>query len=866
MLRTTLAGLRAHPGRLVATVLAVTLGVSFGCGTLIFGDTVKVSFFDEFARAARNVDVVLLPHQGSGSSASGNASSAAGSEAEPTLPADTLAAVLAEPGVAAAEGRYATRLPLLDSGGRLLRNGNSVGHAISAGSDPLLRQYDVTAGRAPSADGEAAVDEKTAARARFTIGDSITVLDTDQRPHQLTLVGTFRLAVSSFYSGHSVVALTDAPMVALTRPTGYAEIVVRASPGTAPAALAGRLAAVPPSGLADVHTGEQRRVDLANQAIKDVDLLLFALSIFGLVALVVSAFVIFNTFTILLAQRIRELAMLRCVGASRRQIFGSVLLEAAVIGLVGGVLGVAVGVGIAYAMFKAFGWLGLQLPFHPPVLGTGPILLALILGVGVTVLSAGVPAARATRIAPLAALRTDPNAGVRTVHGRALRLVFGGLAVLVGGVAGGVGAASPDRSGPSGGVGPGSTAETLVVGGGMIAFLGLLIVTPLFIGPLTTLLGAAPSRLFGTPVRLATVNVRRNPARAAATTATLMVGVGLMSVFSVMLATSAATFNSKLDRQLPIDYAVESADAGPGGGVPSTVLDGLRGRPEFDRVIGVRRADGSLDKRRTTVGSVDHTGLDLLLPDTVAGRVADLGPGTVVLADSAAAKAGKRVGDEVTVAVGDGSARYRIVATVAENTALATVVLDPQEFAQRYDGTLSVLLRAKPGVNSTDSRAAVEGIVAGYPLLRVRSVADFREELTDQVNALLGFVAGLLGVTFLISLVGIANTLSLSIVERSRESAMLRALGLTRGQLRATLLVEALLLACSGALVGVAFGLVYGVLLTRATFTPNTPVLTVPAGQLLAYVAVAATAGALAAVLPANRAQRVSIVSAMHSC
>lgn len=874
MLRTLVAGLRAHPGRLIATVLAVALGVSFAYGTMIFGDTVKVSFFDQFARAARDVDAVVLPP-------GQDRAAVANSDGGPALPVGCVAAVRRVSGVAAAEGRYSTRLPLLDRRGTLLRNGNDVGYAISAGTDPLLRPYDIVTGRAPSTADEAAVDEKTASRAGFPLGAPVTVLDADQRRHTVTLVGTFTLAAPSLYSGNSVVALTDRRLAALTRPSGYAEIVVRATAAVEPAALTGPISAALVAGPATVArpptvlTGDQRRTYLADKAIGDVDMVLFALSIFGLVALVVAGFVIFNTFTILVAQRVRELALLRCVGASRRQIFESVLLESLIVGLAGGAAGVLIGLGIAYALFKAFGWIGMSLPYHPPVLRGFPLLVALGVGMAVTMVSAAVPAARATRIAPLAALRTDPNAGIRSLRGRLLRVSLAGLAVLAGGVASGAGAANPELPG---GVGPGSTSEMLVVGGGVAVFLGLLIATPLFIGPLTMLLGALPALLFGTPVRLATANGRRNPARAAVTTATLMVGVGLMSVFSVMMASTTATFAHKLAAELPVDYGLQSADAGavagrpavgsPGSGVPAAALAALRTRPEFDRVIAVYSVDGTLDGRRTTVGALDRKGMDLLVPNASTGALNELRPGTVALAENHARDTGKRVGDTVRVVADGRSATYRVIATVPESTMTAAVLLDPDEYADLYrrddpDAAASVLLRAAPGVRGTESRAAVDAIVAGYPLLEVRSVADYREELTDQINGLLGFFAGLLGVTFLIALVGIANTLSLSIVERTRESAVLRALGLSRRQLGVTVLVEALLLAGVGAVLGVSFGLVYGMLLARATLPGSHTVFSVPVGQLLAYVGLAALAGALAAILPASRAQRGSVVTAM---
>jgi putative ABC transport system permease protein len=846
LLRTTFAGVRAHPGRLVATLLVVTLGVGFVSGTMIFGDTAKASLFDQFARAARNVDVVVLAPEATASHSPAS---------PPTLPVETLDAVRGVPGVAGAEGRYAPRLALLDQDGRLLSNADLPGYAISAGADPALRPYDVVDGRVPSARGEAAVDERTAAHAGFAVGDRVTVVGADQRQRTLTLVGIVELAAASRYSGYSVLALTDPELVAVARPAGYAEIVVRAATGTDPAELADRVAAV----VGDeptVRTGEQHRIELAQAAVSGVNEILFGLSVFGLVALVVAAFVIYNTFAILVAHRVRELALLRCVGADRRQVLGMVLLEAALAGLAGVALGVAVGLGIAYAMFHAFGWLGTALPFQRPVLSPAPFLVALLVGVGVTTLSATVPAIRASRTAPLAALRTDPDAGLRTVRGRRLRAGLGGLVGALGLALSLAGAFGPWAGT---GTGPG-IGEVLVIGGGMVAFLGLLVVAPLFIGPLTALLGGLPGRRW-TPARLAVANGRRNPGRAAVTTATLMVGVGLMSVFSVVVASASATFDSNLSDELPVDYGLVATEIGAERGIPAEVVSALRARPEFEGgVVAVHSTTGAIEGRGTVVSAAD---LAVLRPEVTAGSLADLRPGTAVLTEGEPVTSRTGIGDQVTVTVAGEPATYRVVAVVKETPGVGTMLLDPAEHAQRYGSGLpaSVLLRAAPGTDAVASRAAVDAVVAGHPLISVSSVADYREELTAQINGLLGFFAGLLAVSIVIALIGIANTISLSVVERRRELAMQRALGMTRGQLRATLLVEALLVAAVGGLIGTGFGLGYGALVTRTIFVD--PVLGVPGWQLLGYAVLAAVAGALAAVVPARRAARAVTASSL---
>src|SRR5215469_1857330 len=338
MLRTTLAGLRAHKLRLVATALAIVLGVGFVAGTLVFGDTAKAALYDQFARSARGVDAAVAP--------------APVAKGDPgVLPLSTVDTVRAVPGVSAVDGRMQEDLPLLDKKGKLVGNGDKPGLALSAGSVPALRPYDVTAGRAPSFAGEAALDVDTVARTHYTLGDTITVLDKQQAKHTLTLVGTVSFGTSKQYAGQAVVILSGADMTGIAGASGYRQVVAAAAAGTTPAQLAARVAGAVGGG-ASVRTGGQYRDDLATQAINQFAPFITILLVFAIIACVVSAFVIYNTFTILIAQRIRELALLRCVGASRRQVFGSVVLESAVVGLIGSVLGIVLGLLLGLGLFS----------------------------------------------------------------------------------------------------------------------------------------------------------------------------------------------------------------------------------------------------------------------------------------------------------------------------------------------------------------------------------------------------------------------------------------------------------------------------------------------------------------------------------
>jgi putative ABC transport system permease protein len=812
---------------MAATALAVVLGVGFVAGTLIFGDTAKAGYDDTFARVAKNVDVaVLRPRNGK------------------LLTAEQLAKIRNLAGVAVADGRMTTSLPMLGADGRPLVNFDRVGLTVSADGDAALRAFDVQ-GDLPGP-GEALLDAETGAHQQLAKGDSLTVLDQQGGRHTFTISGLIDFGVSKAYSGSSVVGLPSAQITALTGQTDFGEIVVRGRPGVDQDDLARQVRAVVGAGPR-VLTGDQRRTELADEATSVATQFTFILLIFGAVSLIVAIFVIYNTFAILLAQRVRETALLRCVGATRRQIFTAVVLESSVIGLVGGVLGVLTGVGVSFALFGLLnGALNAGVPAHAVVLRPGPILIGLATGLLVTVVAALLPAARATRTSPLAALRDLPTAVVASRVRRVIRIA----------AAAAVGAAGVAVTVVGSRVDDPQTGTFVVVGGGVVAFLGVLLAAPLFIGPLTALVGFPASRLAGPPARLAVANARRNPGRTAVTTATLMIGVGLMALFSVLLGSIQETARVQLAGHYPVDYVVTGLRTADGdqGKIPAAYAPRLRERPEFATVVAVREVEVRIDGKPAMLAAFDRPEI---IPDLPAG----LADGTVIVSN-------RRQQSDLTVTYGGKQTRLRAVGSTDTSIPGANHVDALVTWAQLAaiagpgDDTV-VLVKAADGVSGVDSRRTLDTAGTAYPLLQVNSIADLSSDLETAVNGLIGLFAGLLGTAVLIALFGIANTLSLSVIERTRESATLRALGLTRGQLRVTLLVEALLMGVVGALVGIAFGLIYAPLVLREAFKAIGPTIVVPWSWLAGLILLAAAASSLAAVLPARRAARGSVVTAM---
>lgn len=842
MLRTTLWSLRGQLRRLVATTLAVVFGVAFVAGTLIFADTTRAGYTEAFARIATNVDVVVQP----------------GEDGSAPLTEAQLAAVRALPDVSAAEGRMATPLTLLDRQGRPVTNAGDVGVAVSTDGDASLRPYEII-GRMPGP-GEALLDTDTAERLGYGIGDTITVIDSSEDRRRLEVVGLIDFGVSRQYSGLSVVGLPAAAVVDLTGREDFREIAIRARAGVEPAALASAVASAVEAGQ-PVVTGEQWRQDLLDEAASWLAPYSTLLLLFGLVSLIVAAFVIYNTFAVLGTLRVPQTALLRCIGATRRQVFVATLLESAIIGLAGGVLGVPLSVGVTYALAGLVNsTVDIEIPVRSPVLGAGPVVAGLVLGSVVTVAAALVPAIRATRTRPVAALRDQPTAapGARRVAVRAAFAVLvaaGGVAVTV------LGYQHSDQN----------TSLLLIVLGGVLTFLGLLIAAPLYIGQLCALLGAVPARLLGTPATLAGANSRRNPGRTAITAATLMVGIGLMSVFTVVMSSVDVTTSRTLARNYPVDFVATGVqDDSAAASVPAGYADALRGRPEFDAVGQVRRVVATVDGSSIRVGAVDPASLGTLItPDLTEGTLADLTAGTAIVAASPARLGGTPVGATLSVAGERSAVSVRVVAVSPAllpgnfgNLDLLVVWADLVTIAGEGADT-AVFATTAPGVSPNVAAGALDALADRYPLVSVGGVASLRSDLESSIDSLLALVAGLLAITVIIALFGVANTLSLSVVERTRESATIRALGLTRGQLRATLLLEALLMAAAGALIGLGFGLAYGAVLVEKVLTNLGPIVAVPWAWFGGIVALVTLTAVLAALLPARRAARSAIVAAM---
>lgn len=824
MFKATLAGLFAHKLRLLLTSLAITLGVGFISGTFVLTDTIDAGFNRAFAADAAKIDVVVLPRD------SGH------------LPRETLDQVRAVPGVRDAQPVVGGDAPLIG------KDGKTVGDAPTAGVSIPESRLNVTTGRAPTADGEAVLDKNTARAQGFEPGDTISVLGHDNERYDFRLVGVFDPGVDQTIVYRGAVGFTPADALRITGAKGFREIDV-VTAGPSPESLRTTVEQAVGTGPI-VQTGRERAQYLAERNGADTAFLRMGLLLFGVIALLVAGLVIYNTFNILVAQRTREMALLRCIGATRRQVFGSIVLESAVVGLLSSVLGLLAGLGLGAVAVALLRGADAGIPTGTVGLAPQTIAAGLVTGLAVTVAAALLPARQATRVAPVAALRTQIEE--QTFRAGVARMVFAGLFALAGIVV--TAAAVSLKPGPAG--------LMTAMGGGVLVFFAVLILGPVIVKPLSGLAGWLPARLFGVPGRLAVTNARRNPKRAATTTIALTIGVTLMTSMSVMTATVRETVRAELDQKFPVDYLVSAQT----GEVPRTAVDALRARPELTGVTEIQEAEATVNGRKLRVGAVTQAAIGVTVRlETSSGSMAGFGPGEVAVGDSVAEDLGLKVGDTVTVGPGGGDdVRLTVIAVVKSDVSMLPAVTIPEETFNRFFEKVVnrvVVADAAEGVSADRAREALDDVTRAYPAVQVGSTTEIRSQFDDALDMVLLIVTGLLGLAIVISLLGIANTLSLSVHERTRESALLRSLGLTRSQLRGMIATEALVLGLVGALVGVVLGIVFGWAAAQ-TFS-NDVSFQLPVAEILVFVAASGLAGVIAALLPARRAARASIVGSL---
>ncbi|MDQ1633040.1 MAG: putative transport system permease protein [Frankiaceae bacterium] len=860
MLRTTLRSLFARKLRLVLSALAIVLGVGFVTGTLVLTDTLNRTFNNLFSDIDKNTSVKIRAKSNLADTGADQSSGASGGSGRP-VPASLLGPVRAVPGVAEAEGTVQgfavlTERPAPPVAGQpprqapILSNENAppIGVAFNAST---LSPLHVDSGTPPAAAGDIAVDRGTFDQKKLRLGQNLAVA-TQSGLSDVRLVGTFRFGSSNNLAGATLIAFTppDAQRL-LLQPGQLTDITVGAAPGVTQEELQSRIAAVVPPEY-ETLTGKQIIKENADSLAKGLGSFSTFLQAFGYISLFVGAFIISNTFSMLIAQRVRELALLRALGASKRQVRRSVIVEALLVGVVGSTLGLAFGFGVAVLLKALLGAFGVELPAGGVVFAPRTVLVAYVIGTVTTLLAALGPAIRAARVPPIAAMRDvemSPTGNLRNRTLSGATLLAAGVALILLGF----------------GV-QGSGALGIVGGGAAAVFLGVATLSPLISRPVIKVIGAPFASGFGTVGRLSQENARRNPRRTSSTAAALMIGLALVSAFSVFGTSIKTSIRDLFGESLKADFIVT------GGGFNqqpfSPELAGqLRRLPDVSAVSQLRFAQVTIDGTKANVNAVNPEGLtDVLNLQREEGRF-DLAGQNMLVSSKVLADKKWKVGQTVTVRWAEtGDRPFQIAGTFQQNQLAGEYVVPLSAYDANVTTKLDsiVLVKAATPAALPAVRSAITQALVPYPNLDVRDQKEFVADNARQIDQILGLVTALLTFAIVIATFGIINTLLLSVVERTREIGLLRAVGLQRRQTRVMIRLEAIMIAVYGGVLGLAVGSFFGWALTHA-FTKESEFgsFHYPFVQLLIFLLVSGVLGVLAAIIPAWRASRINVLQAI---
>jgi putative ABC transport system permease protein len=844
MLSIAIKSVWAHKRRLVATTFSVVLGVAFLAGTLLLGDTLRANFDKLFTQANGTTDVVVRSATALGSGPGSSRTS---------VDASLLPAVRNVPGVADAAGYIQGFGKLVDHHGKAIGGNGPPTTAANWISDPRLNAYRLVQGHAPRTDDQVVINRGAAKTGHLAVGDTTTLLTPAPRRVHIVGIATFGTA-DGFGSGTFTGMTLHAAQTELTRdPTQLTQIMVSAAPGVSASELAGRVQTVLPR-TAQAITGKE----LAAENFSDINsgflgFMRTGLVVFAVIALLVAAFSIYNTFSILAAQRSRESALLRALGASRRQVLGTSIAETATVGLVGSLIGWAGGIGIAALLKGVFDGFGFALPAGGLVFRPASAVIAIVSGLVVTVLAGVLPAVRASRVAPLAALR-DTAAEAPTISGRR---IAAGAALTAAGAATTFAAVGVGQAGLTG-------------LGAVLLIAGMVVLGPVAARAATSLLGAPVAALRGITGSLARQNAGRNPRRTAATASALMVGVTVVALFTVVGSSLKASAAHGVNRTLRADLVVDIGGYGGASGnsgLSPQLGAALARLPEVRTAAPTARGTVLLAGHAHTVSIGDGAQLVQVLDfGSTSGSVAGLGASSLAVSRTKADDNHWRVGTLVPVTYPDGATgRLRLAAIYDHADMTGDYLLSRADWVSHAKQALDaqILLELRPGADVHRTKAAVKAVAASYGKPRVQDLAEYRASVTNGVNTILGLVYVMLALAIIIALMGIANTLTLSIHERTRELGLLRAVGQSRRQTRAMIRWESVLIAIFGTVGGALLGLFLGWALVTASSTSALEVFSAPPVQLAIFLVVGAIAGVLAGIRPARRAARQGILTAL---
>ncbi|HWM54021.1 MAG TPA: FtsX-like permease family protein [Solirubrobacterales bacterium] len=848
MTRLAVKSLWARKVRALTTTLAVVIGVAFVAGTYILTDTTFAAFDEIFEDSLAKTDVVITAKDAVRQE-SGEA---------PSFKATVLPKVKRVPGTRVASGQIFTPGGLFDAKNEQIGTQFAPKFITSILPDALETQTYVE-GRAPRNAREAVLDESAAEEAGIGLGDTLKLASVE-RVAAYRVVGLTRLGEAS-WGGASIAGLILPEAQRITDKRGeFDQIAIAAKEGVSEETLKRRVQRVTPPSLL-VETAKENAERNSDQIRDDLGFLRIALLVFAFVALFVGAFLIFNTFSITVAQRVREFGMLRTLGADRRQILSSVVVEALAIGLLGALLGLAGGYAIAVGLNALFVAIGIDLPTTALVTKDRTIVVSLLIGIGITLVSSFIPALRSTRVPPIAAMLA-----LELPTSRRRGLVYAAIAVLLGMagmamvLAGLFGSAS------------GGSAAGLMGGGAVAVLLAVSLFSPRLVRPLASLAGRPLELLRRLTGRLARENTQRNPARTAVTAAALMIGLAVVAFVTVFAAGIKSSIASAIDENFQGELVIQNSDGfSP---ISPRAANAARGVEGVELIATLRSVQAKLvggDGGKPRVTSLDRDADRVLTIDWTEGGpevLRGLTDRQVVLDKAFANSNDIEVGDRIRFLTQVGERpRLRVAGEFEDKVELlGSAIVTPRLMATAFDQRDDVIdfVKLAPGADAEVVQGELSKLLEReFPTAEVRSQQELKENQEEQINQLLGLIYALLALAIIVSLFGIANTLALSIHERTRELGMLRAIGMSRRQVRTMIRYEAVITALIGALLGMVIGVIFAALIAQPLEEEGFA-LSYPVGELVLLLVFAAFAGVLAAIPPARRASRLNVLEALQ--
>ena len=853
MIRVALKGLARRKLRASLTAIAIVLGVAMVSGTFILTDTIKSAFGTVFTQVYKHTDAVVT-----GKSAVGSGEGEEKGRNTPSFSESLLARVQALPGVSEAQGGIADSASLVGRDGKVISGGGapSLAFSVHPHGSQRFNPLELVAGTWPSGPGEVAIDANTAEKKHYAVGQTIGVIARGPE-QQLRISGIAKIGgVSSL--GGATMAIFDFPVAQrLFDKVGKLDsISVAAKPGFSPTQLVREIQPLLPAN-AQVRSGEGQAKQSTNETNGFLSIIQDFLLAFGGVALFVGSFVIANTLSITIAQRTRELATLRTLGATRRQVLRSVMVEALVIGTVAAVAGLFLGLGLAKGLNSLFVSFGIDLPQAATVFATRTIIVSLLVGVVITLIAALRPAIRATRVPPISAVREGavlaPSRFARFSTVSAAVTVAAALGLMLIGLF--VGSLS-------------TTQRLLAIGVGAAAmFVGVAMLAKTLVPPLAAVLGWPATRIGGVAGRLARANAMRNPARTASTASALMIGLALVTLVSVLAAGLKSTFESSVNDLFSADYALTATNNfSPISTAPERAL---RSVPGVTVVAGVRAGTGRVFASKINVAGVEGDVSRVIKVKWKAGSQSvpgELGYNGAFVNKDYAKELHLRVGSPIAVETPTGKTMHLEVRGIFEQpkggSPYGDVTVSTSRFDAEYQNPQNVYAFADMvGGASAANTARLKGALASFPDAKIATEHEFKNNQEQGINSLLNLLYVLLSLSIIVSLFGIVNTLVLTVFERTRELGMLRAIGMTRRQMRRMIRHESIVTALIGAALGIPVGIVLALMVGQAI---EYPAFTIPAGTIVVFIFAAIIAGLLAAIFPARRAARLNVLQALQ--